>query len=228
MGLFYPPEDKITEDDIEVGLLTEFADSPLARKDAFIKKETTLAELRLWYSSFESMMKKGPMQETAGSLMLRMHFKVAVMLVETSLQTKPTDTPEMWDIVDLCRKVLIELGGSGSPRFALDVGVVIPLYLVGIKSSVVSLRRDAQELLTNYPRREGLWDSVVSGKVVEWILEVEMVYEDRARGQIPAWARMRSMGMIVNVPERRMDLYAFQRKSEEDSTLIKMERAITF
>jgi hypothetical protein len=183
MGLFYPPEQKPVEG--------EAADDEY--NSAFMRKETALAELRLWYSSFDSMMKKGTVPETVGSLMLRMHFKVAVMTLETTLHTKFTDTPEMWDIVDLTRKVLVGLKSGSTTKFALDVGVVIPLYLVGVKCSATSVRREAIELMFKYPRREGLWDSVVAGHIVQWILDVEGVYEDVARGRIPDWARMHSV-----------------------------------
>jgi len=218
MGLFYPQNQKPIEG--------EANDSEF--NDVFMRKETAIAELRLWYSSFEPMMKKGHIPETVGSLMLRTHFKVAVMTLETTLHTKFQDTPEMWDIVDLSRKILISLGSSSGPKFALDVGVVIPLYLVGVKCSSTSLRREAIELLLKYPRREGLWDSVVAGNVVEWILDVESVYEDRARGRIPEWARVNSMEMVVDTWDRSMCLWGYQQTSQEDHTMKRLETTVRF
>jgi hypothetical protein len=218
MGLFYPLEQKPVEGEANDA---EF-------NDVFLRKETALAELRLWYSSFESMMKKGIIPETVGTLMLKMHFKVAVMTLETTLHTKFIDTPEMWDVVDLSRKVLIGLQSGSTPKFALDVGVVIPLYLVGIKCSVTSVRREAIELLLTYPRREGLWDSVVAGNVVQWILDVESVYEDRARGRIPNWARINSVTMTVDSWDRSMELAGFQQTSEKDRTMREVKRTLTF
>jgi hypothetical protein len=89
-------------------------------------------------------------------MILKMHFKVAVMKLETTLHSKFTDTSEMWDVVDLSRKILVGLQSGSTPKFALDVGIVIPLYLVGVKCSATSVRREAIELLLNCPRREGL------------------------------------------------------------------------
>ena len=60
MGLFYPPKQKPVEGNTNDKKLN----------DVFVRKETTLAELRLWYSSFESMMKGGTIPETVGSMML--------------------------------------------------------------------------------------------------------------------------------------------------------------
>jgi hypothetical protein len=65
MGLFYLSEQKPVEG--------EAADDEY--NSVFMRKEAALAELRLWYSSFYSMIKKGTVPETVGSLMLRMHFK---------------------------------------------------------------------------------------------------------------------------------------------------------
>ena len=47
------------------------------------------------------------------------------------------------------------------PKITLDVGAIIPLYLVAMKCSATSARREAIELLLNYPRWEGLWDYCV-------------------------------------------------------------------
>ena len=218
MGLFYPPDQKPVEGE----------DDDADFNDVFMRKKTAIAELRLWYSSFEPMMKSGRVPETVGSLMLNMHFKVAVMTLETTMHTKFQDTPEMWHIVKLSRTILLALDSGSTPKFALDVGVVIPLYLVGIKCSAISVRQEAIELLQTYPRREGLWDSVVAGAVVKWILEVESVYEDTARGRIPDWARVQSLEMLVNTWDRSMSLWCYQQTSEEDQTLKKLETIVRY
>ena len=49
------------------------------------------------------------------------------------------------------------------PKIALDLGVIIQLYLVAMKCSATSVRREAIELLLNYPRWEELWDSLCQG-----------------------------------------------------------------
>jgi hypothetical protein len=133
MGLFYLSEQKPVEG--------EAADGEY--NSAFMRKEAALAELRLWYSSFYSTIKKGTVPETVGSLICGCASKVAVMTLETTLHTKFTDTPEMWDIVDLTRKILIGLKSRSTPKFALDVGVVIPLYLMvsSIPLFLIDVRR---------------------------------------------------------------------------------------
>lgn len=57
--------------------------------------------------------------------------------------------------------------------FALDLGIVPPLFVVATKCRDRTLRREAIALLMSSPRREGMWDSFLCGKVAEWIMEVE-------------------------------------------------------
>ena len=57
--------------------------------------------------------------------------------------------------------------------FALDLGVVPPLFVTATKCRDRKLRREAIRLLLSSPRREGMWDSILCGKVGEWIMEVE-------------------------------------------------------
>jgi hypothetical protein len=57
--------------------------------------------------------------------------------------------------------------------FALDLGIVPPLFVVATKCRDRKLRREAIRLLMSSPRREGMWDSILCGKVAGWIMEVE-------------------------------------------------------
>lgn len=57
--------------------------------------------------------------------------------------------------------------------FALDLGIVPPLFVVATKCRDRKLRREAIGLLMSSPRREGMWDSILCGKVSQWIMEVE-------------------------------------------------------
>jgi hypothetical protein len=57
--------------------------------------------------------------------------------------------------------------------FALDLGIVPPLFVVATKCRDRKLRRDAIRLLLASPRREGMWDSNLCGRVGQWIMEIE-------------------------------------------------------
>ncbi|KAL3426784.1 hypothetical protein PVAG01_00293 [Phlyctema vagabunda] len=57
--------------------------------------------------------------------------------------------------------------------FALDLGIVPPLFVVATKCRDRKLRREAIRLLMSSPRREGMWDSILSGRAAMWIMEIE-------------------------------------------------------
>lgn len=58
-------------------------------------------------------------------------------------------------------------------HFALDLGVVPPLYLVMVKCRDPKLRREAMRLLEENPRREGVWDSVTTTALGRWVISLE-------------------------------------------------------
>lgn len=57
--------------------------------------------------------------------------------------------------------------------FALDLGIVPPLFVVATKCRDRKLRREAVRLMMSSPRREGMWDSILCGRSAQWIMEVE-------------------------------------------------------
>lgn len=57
--------------------------------------------------------------------------------------------------------------------FALDLGIVPSLFVVGTKCRDRRLRREAIRLLLSSPRREGMWDSVLSALSAKWIMQIE-------------------------------------------------------
>ncbi|KAF7862615.1 hypothetical protein EAF04_007488 [Stromatinia cepivora] len=59
------------------------------------------------------------------------------------------------------------------PSFALDLGIVPPLFVVATKCRDRKLRREAINLLTSSHRREGMWDSRLCAGVGNWIMNVE-------------------------------------------------------
>jgi hypothetical protein len=83
--------------------------------------------------------------------------------------------------------------------FALDLGIVPPLFVVATKCRNRKLRREAISLLFSSPRREGMWDSILCGKVGSWIMQVE---EEGMREFQPGEAL--SVGEVVQEGRRVM------------------------
>ncbi|KAG9235209.1 hypothetical protein BJ875DRAFT_279511 [Amylocarpus encephaloides] len=84
--------------------------------------------------------------------------------------------------------------------FALDLGIVPPLFVVATKCRDRKLRRDAIKLLLNSPRREGMWDSILSGRVGQWIMEVE----EEGMGEYLGYGMGSMDGAVVETHKRVM------------------------
>jgi hypothetical protein len=64
------------------------------------------------------------------------------------------------------------------PSFCADLGIVPPLFVVGTKCRDPYIRRQAIRLLLNCHRREGMWDSKMTGTLCNWVMHVEEGWED--------------------------------------------------
>ncbi|KAM0243139.1 hypothetical protein ACHAP5_006858 [Fusarium lateritium] len=59
------------------------------------------------------------------------------------------------------------------PRFAADLGVVAPLFVVATKCRDPNTRRRAIQLLRSSARREGMWDSEMVANISAWVMNLE-------------------------------------------------------
>ncbi|KAK0109470.1 hypothetical protein ONS95_002162 [Cadophora gregata] len=124
------------------------------------------------------------------------------------------------DIVDLSESLLNCSPASKVPKFSFDSGVIIPLWFTGHKCRDPVLRRRAIALLLTFPRREGVWDSVFAGLVIECVREFEEEYIDG--GRIPWWARIRTTNFDIDLEKRIVEVLCEQRLSaDSDETVIR-------
>lgn len=59
------------------------------------------------------------------------------------------------------------------PRFAADIGIVAPLFVVATKCRDPGTRRRAIQLLRSSARREGMWDSEMVANISAWVMNLE-------------------------------------------------------
>lgn len=64
------------------------------------------------------------------------------------------------------------------PCFTLEMGIIAALFLIGSKCRDPIVRREVISIL-KVPRREGVWDSVSAGKVVERMMTIEEGHDKR-------------------------------------------------
>ena len=63
--------------------------------------------------------------------------------------------------------------GPDLESYTFEQRIIPALYLVATKCGQLLLRKEAIELLKSSHRREGLWDSFLSAKVAEWMMELQ-------------------------------------------------------
>lgn len=74
------------------------------------------------------------------------------------------------------------------PSFSADLGIVPPLYVVATKCRDPVIRRRAIQLLRSSSRREGMWDSQLSGLIGEWVASIEEEPLPGEEATEPAWS----------------------------------------
>ena len=110
---------------------------------------------------------------------------LAALVVESSICDKPTQ--------------------KRGPGFTLDLFTVAPLYAVAHKCRHPIIRRKAVSLLYAAPRQEGIWDSMIAGRVAERLIGIEESgLGNVARCEdIPDWARISDVEVKFDMHERQ-------------------------
>jgi hypothetical protein len=108
-----------------------------------------------------------------------MHYNtyLAAVMVRDSTQTYPDSRkllPIFTKILALAKSVIEYTSEDpGKNTFKVAMEIICPLYHVTRQCPHLSMRKEAILLLLSHPRREGMWDSILSGKVAEWMLKLE-------------------------------------------------------
>jgi len=76
----------------------------------------------------------------------------------------------------------LEIPAYSRPIFSSNSGILSALWMVAAKSSSSMLRRRAIALMLNYPRREGVWDGVLAGRIAWESLTLEETAVDGVLG----------------------------------------------
>ncbi|KAL8685819.1 MAG: hypothetical protein Q9218_007525, partial [Villophora microphyllina] len=96
-------------------------------------------------------------------------------------------------------------GLGKKPIFHLDQGIIGPLFTVGHKCRDPYIRRKAISLLYSAPRQEGVWDSILTARVAEMImnLEEEGLGEVKCAADVPDRMRISDVDVKFDLQARR-------------------------
>ena len=95
-------------------------------------------------------------------------------------------------------------GRQRTPFFSLDMNLVAPLYAVAHKCRDPTIRRAAVALLKSTPRQEGIWDSVLAGRVAEKLVNIEEdgLAEVKSCHDVPESARISAVSVHFDMEGR--------------------------
>jgi hypothetical protein len=82
-------------------------------------------------------------------------------------------TRELTEIVAIGKRLSLDNISIPSGGFSLDNRVVLPLMCVGMTYKHRALRREVIEIFSRLSRREGMWNTLILAKVMEWMAEIE-------------------------------------------------------
>ena len=186
----------------------------------------TLKEYTRWDSAFQPLWRMARDRrglyyaEYLLASTLRLHWLAGYMSIASNNCTHSLHngrfTRELEELVAIARILLDENGKEGgratgglSAGFAFDVQIIVPLMTVGWVYRHRALRREAISLLLRSPRKEGVWDGIVVGRIMAWLAGVEeeglgdaMEDEGYEMEYVPEWAAARCIKMSFDTGRR--------------------------
>ncbi|KAM3075666.1 hypothetical protein ACMFMG_007799 [Clarireedia jacksonii] len=160
-----------------------------------------MPQMSLWNLAFEKFMvsknKNLTSREIQGAALLKVHH--TTLKIMTSALPDNSDTRPLFKAVTSNRflefvdnfRIIINLSrpliaaaeqekknGKSPITFSSDFGLVGPLYYVCINCPIVSIRTAAMELLLRFPRREGMWNSVMIAQMIQQFWELEAKHKE--------------------------------------------------
>lgn len=140
-----------------------------------------LTECHRWYKACEPILDKAQNSSDRGLLLnaallqlMYYHTLAAALIARDSTQDFPDSRkliPIYTQILTAAKDVLrYETNDGQKPKFKIAMEIIAPLYGLSRLCPHRGMRKEAISLLMSRPRREGLWDSVLSAKASEWVL----------------------------------------------------------
>jgi len=142
-----------------------------------------LGEYEQWSLAFEKMWMLSrteagkPLFE--GATILRLMYLMVTswrkVVAKDGAHYVATASREPGEILTLVKEFLSSVRSRGEEpgSFMFDMRVIVMLHSVGFVFRHRKMRREAIGLLLERPWREGLWDSWVTGKSMEWLADLE-------------------------------------------------------
>jgi hypothetical protein len=148
-----------------------------------LESRRILEEYEEWSRSFENLWMLSRSEAGRpffeGATVLRLMYLMVISWRKAVSKDGPlfcaTATREPKEILTLAKEFLHSVRSRGDElgNFSFDMRVIVMLHSVGFVFRHRKSRREAIDALLYKPWREGLWDSWVTGKSMEWLADLE-------------------------------------------------------
>jgi hypothetical protein len=169
-----------------------------------------------WSAAFSAFLKtqRASMDENEKKGVAMLEIQQEIGFLSLQLGRTYFDDQTLWDhfiplfnqIVSLAAEIL-DFGSKSRryPTFSLDMGIVGPLYEVASRCRDPVIRRKAISLMKSRCMQEGIWNSILTAKVAERLVEIEEdgLGEVKSCHDVPDWARLSFVAPVFDPAGRR-------------------------
>jgi hypothetical protein len=149
-----------------------------------------LNKYKQWQAAFEPLQTKAKRMPGSsfyyGAALLQLHCLSSYIWLASGSPSRSMYyrkyTRHLREIVDLA-ELLNAQETKGS--FSLDFRTVLPLMIVSSNYRHIAIRREVIEIFYHKPRREGLWDSALLGRIAKWVADIEEEGVDEGEEYVP-------------------------------------------
>lgn len=129
---------------------------------------------------------------------------------------------EFETVVSLAEKIAAEIQSSTpSSMFSYEIGYLAPLYCAATRCREPSIRRRAIAVLRNYPRQEGVLESVAASTLAAAAMEAEEAGLDvRCAADIPEDHRVLAMDIRVNAKKKEATIKLTRRSHVHKTDIV--------
>ncbi|CZR52561.1 uncharacterized protein PAC_02438 [Phialocephala subalpina] len=175
-----------------------------------IRQALYLGELDQWKASWQSFVATSSAMGNSFRLKEQLlAYKSVALVLKTIVvgdeMVFDEYTDEMVDVLDITEEVIAGLMERRDPTtFIIFHRSTNPAHYMALHCRVPDIRRRAVKILRSLQGTQTLSDSLFVAQIAEYVIEIEEA--EMVDGQIPGYARVRQVGVSVNVNEKEARL----------------------
>lgn len=174
---------------LAAGLTEDLYSKGLSLMIPTLEYHRLMSRADFWKRTFENMLSRADMLELneessrmADILIIQYTLVSNYIKVGLSPLYFTSEPPEdVWDPYNKDYEAVLELAereaayydaSQGDRAFALELGIILPLYTTILQCREPSIRQRALSILYSSPRKEGFWDSRIAAEMAKTVIEL--------------------------------------------------------